>query len=292
MDLKQLKTFVVLSKNKNYTRTADELGYAQSSISAQIQQLEQELNTKLLDRIGRKVFLTESGEQLLPYAIEMLALASTIRDKLDNDHSSPGRIIVGASESLCIFKLPAIVESFRQSHPNIELHLELIENAQVVEQLTSNAIDVALTIGNSIEHPAITSFLKKREEVLVLSAPTHSLRSKNALAITDFANQSFLLTSTSCNYRETFECDLKSHGIPYQVTLESGSVQVIKKMAISGMGLCVLPRLAVQEELNTDLLAALPYKNDYKVYSQLFCHASKWLSPNLTDFIDLVIKLI
>lgn len=82
MDLKQLKTFVVLSKNKNYTRIADELGYAQSSISAQIQQLEQELSTKLLDRIGKKVFLTESGEQLLPYAIEMLALASTIRDKL------------------------------------------------------------------------------------------------------------------------------------------------------------------------------------------------------------------
>ena len=79
MDLKQLKTFVVLSKNKNYTKTADELGYAQSSISAQIQQLEQELNTKLLDRIGKKVFLTANGEMLLPCAIEMLALASNIK---------------------------------------------------------------------------------------------------------------------------------------------------------------------------------------------------------------------
>jgi DNA-binding transcriptional LysR family regulator len=152
------------------------IGYAQSNISAQIQQLEQELNTKLLDRIGKKVFLTESGEQLLPYAIEMRALASTIRDKLDNDHLSHSRIVVGASESLCVFKLPAIVESFRRSHPNNELHLELIENAQVVEQLTSNAIDVAFTIGNSIEHPAITSFLKKREEVLVLSVDEHELQ--------------------------------------------------------------------------------------------------------------------
>jgi DNA-binding transcriptional LysR family regulator len=63
-------------------------------------------------------------------------------------------------------------------------------------------------------------------------------------------------------------------------------------MTISGLGLCVLPRLAVQDELNADLLATLPYKNDYKVYSQLFCHASKWLSPNLADFIDPIIKSI
>lgn len=292
MDLKQLKTFVVLSKNKNYTRTADALGYAQSSISAQIQQLEQELNTKLLDRIGKKVFLTESGEMFLPYAVEMLALASTIKDRIDNSLLAPGQIIIGASESLCIFKLPAIIKSFKKAHPNIELHLKLIENDQVVQQLTDNTIDIALTIGNPIEHPSITSLLKKHEEILVLSAPTHPLASKNVLAIADFANQSLVLTSSSCNYRAAFEYDLKSHGIPYQIALESGSVQAIKEMAASGLGLCVLPNLAVQNELSANLLSALPYKNDYNIYTQLFCHDSKWISPNLADFIDLVKEFI
>ncbi|MDO9490928.1 LysR family transcriptional regulator [Acetobacterium sp.] len=292
MDLKQLKTFVVLSKNKNYTRTADALGYAQSSISAQIQQLEQELNTKLLDRIGKKVFLTESGEMFLPYAVEMLTLASTIKDRIDNSLSSHGQIIIGASESLCIFKLPAIVKSFKKTHPNIELHLKLIENDQVVQQLTDNTIDIALTIGNPIKHPSITSLLKKREEILVLSAPTHPLASKNVFAIKDFANQSLVLTSFSCNYRAAFEYDLKAHGIPYQIALESGSVQAIKEMAASGLGLCVLPNLAVQKELTANLLNALPYKNNYNIYTQLVCHDSKWISPNLADFIDLVKELI
>ena len=292
MDLKQLKTFVVLSKNKNYTKTADELGYAQSSISAQIQQLEQELNTKLLDRIGKRVFLTANGEMLLPYAIEMLALASNIKDRIDSSLSSSGQLIIGVSESLCIFKLPEIVDLFKKSHPNIVLQLKLIENDQVVQQLTDNTIDIALTIGNPIEHPSITSLLKKREEILVLSVPTHPLASKNVLDIKDFTNQRLILTGSGCNYRTAFEYDLKSHGIPYQIALEAGSVQSIKEMAASGLGLCVLPDLAVRKELSANLLCALPYKNDYKIYIQLFCHNSKWISPYLADFLELVKKSI
>ena len=292
MDLKQLKTFVILSKNKNYTKTADELGYAQSSISAQIQQLEQELNTKLLDRIGKRVFLTSNGEMLLPYAIEMLDLASNIKDRIDSSLSSSGQLIIGVSESLCIFKLPEIVDIFKKSHPNILLQLKLIENDQVVQQLTDNTIDIALTIGNPIEHPIITSLLKKREEILILSAPTHPLASKNMLDIKDFTNQRLILTGLGCNYRTAFEYDLKSHGIPYQIALEAGSVQAIKEMAASGLGLCVLPDLAVRKELSANLLSPLPYKNDYKIYIQLFCHHSKWISPHLADFIELVKKSI
>lgn len=288
MDLKQLKTFVALSKNTNYTKTAEELGYAQSSISAQIQQLESELNTKLFDRIGKRVFLSASGEMLLPCAIEMLTLASNIKDKIDSDLTSHGQIIIGACESLCIYKLPAIVKSFRQSHPNIELQLKLIENDQVVQQLTDNTIDIAFTIGNPIDYPSITSLLKKREEIQILSAPTHPLVSKNMLDRRDFTNQPLILTGYGCNYRAAFEYDMKSHGIPYQIVLESGSVQAIKEMTASGLGLCVLPNMAVQKELSANQLYALPYPNDYEIYIQLFCHNSKWLSPHLTEFIELI----
>lgn len=288
MDLKQLKTFVVLSKYKNYTKTADELGYAQSSISAQIHQLEQELNTKLLDRIGKKVFLTASGEMLLPYAKEILALASNIKERINSDLSSHGQIIIGASESLCIFRLPAIVKLFKKSHPNIDLQIKLIENGHALQQLTDNSIDIALTIGNPINHSSINCLLKNLEDLLILSAPTHPLASKKLLDIQDFTNQPFILTGLGCNYRAAFEYELKSHGIPYQIVLEAGSVQAIKEMAVSGLGLCVLPKLAVQKELDNHLLCSLPYKNDFELYIQLSCHKSKWISPHLADFIEMV----
>lgn len=215
-------------------------------------------------------------------------LASNIKDKIDSDLSSHGQIIIGASESLCIFKLPAIVKAFKQSHPNIDLQLKLIENDQVVQQLTDITIDIAFTIGNPIDYPSITSLIKKREEIQVLSAPTHPLVSKNMLERKDFTNQPLILTSYGCNYRAAFEHDMKCHGIPYQIALESGSVQAIKEMTASGLGLCVLPNLAVQKELSANQLYALPYKNDYEIYIQLFCHNSKWLSPHLAEFIELI----
>jgi DNA-binding transcriptional LysR family regulator len=287
MDVKQLKTFLVLSKIKNYTKTAAELGYAQSSISAQIQQLEQELNTKLFDRIGKSVFLTASGEMLLPYAREILALATSVKDKIDCN-SSHGQIIIGASESLCIFELPEIIKSFTNTHPNIELQLKLVDNEQAIQQLTDNTIDIALTIGTPIEHPSIISLLKKPEKILVLSLPNHPLASKNNLDIKDFTNQSFILTGSGCNYRAAFEYDLQSSGVSFQIALETGSIQAIKEMTLSGLGLCVLPQLAVRKELSTNLLTALPYKNNYKIYTELFCHNAKWISPYLADFIELV----
>jgi DNA-binding transcriptional LysR family regulator len=288
MDLKQLKTFTVLSKIKNYTKTAVELGYAQSSISAQIQQLEQELNTKLFDRIGKNIFLTASGEMFLSYATEMLALSENVKDKLACDQMSQGQLIIGASESLCVFQLPEIIKSFMNTHPHIEVHLKLLDTDQAVEQLTDNTIDIAFTIGNPVAHPSIVTFVKNAEDILVLSAPTHPLASYSTLDVADFTEQTFIVTGAGCNYRTAFEYDLRSNGIPYRIALEAASVQAIKEMAMSGLGLCVLPRLAVRKELSENLLSALPYENDYKIYVQLFCHNSKWISPYLSDFIELV----
>lgn len=288
MDIKQLNTFVVLSKNKNYTKTADELGYAQSSISAQIQQLEQELNTKLFDRIGKKVFLTSSGELVLPYAKEILALTSTIKERIDSGLSSHGQITIGASESICIFKLPAIVKAYKKSHPNIDLQIKLTENDQVLQQLTENSMDIALTIGNPLKHSSIRCLSKSLEDLLILSAPTHPLTAKKSQDIQDFSNASFIFTGLGCNYRAAFEHELQSHGIPYQIVLEAGSVQAIKEMAMSGLGLCVLPKLAVQRELDNKLLCALPYKKEFELYIQLSCHKSKWISPHLADFIEII----
>jgi len=288
MDLKQLKTFLVLSKIKNYTKTAIELGYAQSSISAQIQQLEQELNTKLFDRMGKNVFLTASGEMLLPYAKEVLALTSNIKDKIDCDKSSYGQIIIGASESLCTFKLPEIIKSFINTHPDTKLYLKLIDNDQAIEQLANNTIDIAFTIGNPVIDPSILTLLKKPEEFSVLAAPNHPLALKSNLDVKDFANQSFILTGPGCNYRAAFEYDLHSNGVSYQVALETGSVQAIKEMAVSGLGLCALPNMAVEKELSANLLIALPYKNNHKIYTQLLCHSSKWIPPYLSDLIELI----
>lgn len=99
MELKHLNTFLALSKIKNFTKTAEYLNYAQSSVTAQIQQLEKYLNVRLFERIGKSVVLTLEGENLIPYATKMLSLSSDI-EKMYANSDNLGRIVIGASDSI------------------------------------------------------------------------------------------------------------------------------------------------------------------------------------------------
>ncbi len=288
MDLKQLKTFITLADNMNYTKTAAQLGYAQSSISAQIQQLEQELNTQLFDRIGKKIYLTSAGERLLPYANEMLFLSNKIKEELDINRNTQGTITIGASESLCIFLLPEIIKSFREHYPNIELQIKLTDVADSQQLLLANEIDLALIIGKPFRDSTFHSFLSERETICLLCSPGHPLQNIPLLEHSHLNNQTFILTSSSCNYRQAFEHSLRAHQINFHVALETGSVQSIKEMTLSGLGLGLLPKLAVHKELTNHLLYELPFYENYEIYTQLYCHGDKWISPPMEEFIQLV----
>ena len=286
MDLSQLNTFVVLARNKNYTKTAEELGYAQSSVSAQIRQLERELGARLFDRIGKRVFLTAPGETFLQSAKEILALAANAKEQIGGGKGR-GRIVVGASESVCIMRLPPVVQAFRAAHPDVELRLELIENGQALHILAENKVDIAVTVGRPIEHPSIRRLMSRREELLVLSAPGHPLEAKATLDIADFAGETFIFAGPGCDFRAAFENELISRGVPYTVALEAGNVQAVKEMAASGLGLCVLPRLAAERELERQVLRALPFRKGYNLCLQMTCHQSKWIAPYLDAFIEI-----
>ena len=288
MDPRQLQTFLTLCKIKNYTKTAESLGYAQSSVTAQIRQLESELGIRLFDILGKKVTLTSYGEMLVPYASQILTLEQEIKSRMNFHAESSGHIHIGASESLCIFQLPALIRRFRQEYPQVSLHLQLMDQEHVVQQLCDNSIDMALTIGNSMEHPALNCLYQKKEPILILAAPTHLLAAKNTLTAKDFSDQPFILTGPGCDYRNRFLQDMHSQDVSFPILLETGSIQALKEMAISGLGLCVLPALSVKKELECRELVSLPYPTDYPIYSQLFSHKAKWMSPCLTAFTDLI----
>lgn len=285
MDLRQLNTFLTLSKLKNFTRTAEHFGYAQSSITAQIKQLENELNVKLFERIGKHVSLTQAGNALLPYAAQMVSLSADIREALSPSDAASGRIAIGAAESVCIYRLPRIIRSYKARHPNVDLHLKLLTCDQFIPMLSDNSIDLAFTIGEKLRDASVVSRFACREPVMILSHPDHALASRPSVTPQDFAEESFILTQTGCDYRRAFERDMRSAGIRPKVVLETGSIQAIKEMAMSGLGLCVLPQIAVAREVAEKKLIALAYRTDDPMFSQLIYHRDKWISPLLADFI-------
>lgn len=287
MELKHLNTFLVLSKIKNFTKTAEYLNYAQSSVTTQIQQLEKELNVRLFERIGKSVALTLEGENLIPYATKMLSLSSDI-EKMYASSDNPGRIVIGASESISIYILPEIIKVYKKKHPDVDLFLMLLDSSDFIPLLVDNTIDIAFIMDHPITDKSTTSLLNIDESICVLSTPEHPLVLKKTVSIQDFADTPMILTGHGCCYRNMFERDLSMFNISPKIVLETGSINVIKQTALSGLGLCILPELAVKKELKNGSLVKLAYDTNYNIVSQLICHKDKWISPNLSDFISVV----
>lgn len=286
MDLKHLNAFLVVSHTRNFTKAAEYLNYAQSNVTTQIQQLEEELHVKLFDRIGKSISLTPEGETLLPYAQKMLSLSSDITDLYSSKDN--GRIIIGASESLSIYKLPTILSHFKQTYPDVDIFIKVIDTPDFVPALNNNEIDIALAIEPKIMDKTLVSVFEKNEPVSLYALPTHPLAKCKKIAPIDLIDMPLILTGPDCCYRKLFERELLAYHIEPKIILSTGSVPVIKMSTLSGLGACVLPELVVHKELENKELIRLNYDVSCPIQAQLIHHKDKWISPTLTNFIQTV----
>lgn len=124
MEYKQLISFVTVAKLGSFTKTAEKLSYAQSTVSAHIQSLEEELSTVLFERLGRRVSLTREGKKLLFYAEQIIKLNDEAREIILGSASPRGTITIGSPESLCVYRLPHLLQEYRKLYPKVELILK------------------------------------------------------------------------------------------------------------------------------------------------------------------------
>ena len=287
MDTKQLLTFVTLCELENFTKTAEKLNYAQSSISAQIKQLEKELQTPLFERLGKNVLLTPAGTEFRIYAQKILSLS---RDASAAITSRKQQLVIGAAESLVITALPHIITQYKKAVPDVDIRLKLLNCADYVPMLLDNSIDIAFTIGSPIMHNRLHSIHQTKESVSIFCNQIHPLAHKNKVSASDLAEFSFVLTSPGCCYRHSFLTAMEEQHIVVNLAMDSGSIQAIKEATICGLGLCVLPDISVASELQSGLLTRVNYDWNDTIVSQVLYHKDKYLSPTLKGLIDIIQK--
>src|SRR5258708_32366229 len=117
MELRQLGTFRLIACTLSFNRTAQILNYVQSSVTTQIQVLEEELGVRLFDRLGKRVALTDAGMRFLPYAERILALSEEARQAVADEEVPTGSLTITASETLCTYRLPAPLRQFHDRFP-------------------------------------------------------------------------------------------------------------------------------------------------------------------------------
>lgn len=293
MEFRQLNTFITVAKLNNFTKAAAYLGYSQSAVTAQIQLLEKELDVHLFERLGKGISLTSEGEKFLVYAKQILKLCHEAKNNLAASDILKGNLTIGATESLCAVRLPRLFKEFHKRYPAVEIVLK-IENCNKCQTLLrENQVDVALIVSQEINAPEFITELKLPEPLVLLAPPGHPLVFKKHVYPEDIADYTVIFAEKGCSYRSLFEKSLDNAGVTPKSIMETGSTQAIKQFAMSGLGIALLPRVAVEEELNRNQLVKLNWDGaPFNLVTQMVYHRGKWISTALRAFIDMTKEML
>lgn len=289
MELQHLKTFTTVVKMGSFSKAAVVLNYAQSSISSQVQALEHELETKLFERLGGEIGLTEDGKRLLIYAEQLLKLAEETKESISGTATPKGTLTIGAPESLSVFRLPTLIQKYRQHFPEVKLVLKSGNSCNVQSWLGKNLIDIAFLVNTPILDDNLITKTIMKEPVTLIAYKGHPLSKRNCSEPKDIAGENLIFVEeNNCCIRIIFEDQLAHAGVKPESILELGNIEAIKKCVINGLGVSILPSVTVEEELAHGLVEDLHWNClDFNIYTQMTYHKDKWISPALAALMDL-----
>lgn len=288
MELRQLKTFYTLASTLNFTRAAEVQNYVPSTVTMQMKALEEELGVKLVDRLGKKVTLTDAGRTFLRYADNILCVVEEAQHAVRQSGELTGTVVISADETLVTYRLPAVLSQFRLRHPGVRLMFRPLAHSNLKQSLREGDADIIFVLD---EHKSETGFCGEKvidEPFHLLVCPDHPLAARTALAIEDFHGETFLLTEKECSYHTFFDRSLSQKGMGAITELEFHSAEAIKECAKIGMGIAILPEMAVIGEVNRGELVPLPWDLTATSFAtQMFWHEEKWISPAIEAFLSL-----
>ncbi len=291
MTLIQLETFLKIAENNSFTYAANSLGYAQSTVTTQIKQLENELNCILFERLGKSIVLTSEGERLLIYAQKMLQLEQEILLEVPPQSEPAGILRLGISESLCYGAFPQILSEYKHNFPKTEIQLKFIDHLSFPLLLKNGGLDMVYTLNPYIESNELTMLYKKPETLGFYVSPEYLLANKGSVKETDLENVPLLLTSHDCNFRAMLvEALLKLHITP-KIVLETSSKEILKQFAMNQHGVAFIPDMTVEKERKNHSLKKLDWAgNSFPIFSQIFIHKDKHINAAMTELIKMIKK--
>lgn len=196
MEFRQLRTFRVVSQLLSFTRAAEQLHMAQSSVSAQIRGLEEEFGVMLFDRIGRRVFLTDAGTKLYDYACRIEGMTDEIRSEVVGERYARGSLTIRMPETLATVFMPLVIEEFNLEYPEVRLTFINCSDLQLSRELNSGSIDLAFLMTDDVHLKDVKVVFLKTLELVLAASSVHPLAARNSMQPSDLAGQTILYPKT------------------------------------------------------------------------------------------------
>ena len=256
MDLDQLHTFLEIVRLKSFSKAALTCYRTQPAISAQVRQLEQELNTTLFERLGTKIALTAAGKIFAEYAEQILDLRRRAQDTINElDRVPRGELVIAANEATCIYVLPQVFSEYKKQFPNVQLSLDRSYGARVVEAVLENLADFGVT-QLPVQEKRLQVAKIHSDEIKLLLPGEHPLATMKFVAPRDLVGQPLLLPKSGTT-RSRLNAWLEPVESELQISMELDSTEMIKRFVMAGLGFSFLAASHCREEVNLGRLSVV-----------------------------------
>ncbi|MDF1507539.1 LysR family transcriptional regulator [Robertmurraya sp. DFI.2.37] len=284
MDLQALRFFQAVAKLGSISQAAREMNYAQSNLTARIQQLEAELQTKLFYRHNRGTTLTDKGKILLSYTDKIFHLLDEVQNVIADGQTPKGPLLIGSMETTAAIRLPKLLSAFHQQYPAVDLTLKTGPTAQHVQDVLNYTLDGAFIAG-PIQHPDLDYERVIEEELVLITDKLHH----PLTSIKDIENRTILVFRKGCSYRARFEEWLKHEGIIPEKIMEMGTLDGIIGCVSAGLGISLLPRSVVANHIQNNQLSQHTIPTSYAKVKTIFIYRkNKYISTSLKTFIEML----
>ncbi|MCM3722762.1 MULTISPECIES: LysR family transcriptional regulator [Solibacillus] len=248
MELRQLRYFVEVAEREHISEAAEHLHVAQSAISRQIANLEEELGTPLFERIGRNVKLTPVGKIFLEHCISALKgidfAAKQVEEYLD---PAKGTIKIGFPTSLASYVLPTVISAFKKEYPEISFHLRQGSYKYLIDAVKNRELNLALLGPLPPKDEAINTTVLFSENIHALLPATHPLAKKDSINLVDLRNDQFVLFPEGYILNKVAVDACRSVGFMPNITTEGEDMDALKGLVAAGIGVTLLPESSLYD---------------------------------------------
>ena len=260
MDFGQLEIFLCIAEEKSFSRAAEKMLRTQPALSIAIKRLEEELGEPLFDRSSKNGMLTEAGKILYSYAQRLINLRHEAQEAVGELRGMyRGRLTIGANESTSHYLLPQLLLEYRKRFPQIKIEVHRNVSEKIPLEVLERNLDFGFLSYDPL-HSALQSIEVYRDELALVVPPKHVLTRRDQVTVRDLGEYQFVAHNVKTPARERIFDLFRQHHTPLNICVELSTLETIKDFVLLGVGIAILPRLAVDDEIKSGKLIEVPVK--------------------------------
>jgi len=292
LNLKQLEAFYLVVKKKSFTRAAEELNVTQPAVTIQVKSLEKSLNLRLIQQVGKKIQLTESGEFLYQYAEKIFDLVSDANEKMrDFKKLMRGTLRIGTTKNYARYIMPSLLSEFQRRFPGIKVILDEGNSEDMAKSVLERKNELALISQLNLDRKIKSLFFSTVEFVLVVS-PEHRFSQRKSISLRELNGEPVILREKGSGSRAAILRKFQEYGIWPSVIIEASSLDFIVGYVKQNKGVSFMFEPDIKEELERGTLKVIFIEEGNIIFfTDIIYHSEKTLSPPGQAFLSVVNEL-